>query len=88
MITQLDEQLTAMVKDVRPGTTVDVTLVLQVMFNNSDRSIITAKLRYNGQKRDANLVMIVGLRINAISPAIFLDLFQDSPRLSSRLIAD
>jgi hypothetical protein len=68
MITQLDEQLTAAVKGVKPHTTVDVTLAFQVMFSNSDRSIITAKLRYNGQNRDASLVMIVGLRSDILAP--------------------
>lgn len=68
MITQLDEQLAAAVKDVKANTTIDVTLALQVMFNNSDRSIITAKLRYNGTDRDANLIMIVGLRSDILAP--------------------
>jgi len=68
MITQLDEQLAAAVKDVKANTTIDVTLALQVMFNNSDRSIITAKLRYNGPDRDANLIMIVGLRSDILAP--------------------
>ncbi len=68
MITQLDEQLAAAVKGVKAHTTVDVTLVLQVMFNSSDRSIITAKLRYNGHDRDTNLVMVVGLRSDILSP--------------------
>jgi hypothetical protein len=68
MITQLDEQLATAVKDVKAHTTVDVTLALQVMFSNTDRSIITAKLRYNGLDRDANLIMIVGLRSDILSP--------------------
>ncbi len=68
MITQLDEQLVAAVKDVKANTTIDVTLALQVMFSNSDRSIITAKLRYNGPDRDANLIMIVGLRSDILVP--------------------
>jgi hypothetical protein len=68
MITQLDEQLAAAVKDLKPHTSVDVTLPLQVMFSNTDRSIITAKLRYNGTDKDANLIMIVGLRSDILSP--------------------
>jgi len=68
MITQLDEQLAAAVKDAKAHTTVDVTLALQVMFSNTDRSIITAKLRYNGSDRDAKLIMIVGLRSDILSP--------------------
>jgi hypothetical protein len=68
MITQLDEQLAAAVKDVKANATIDVTLALQVMFSNSDRSIITAKLRYNGPDRDANLIMIVGLRSDILAP--------------------
>jgi hypothetical protein len=68
MITQLDEQLAAAVSGLRPHTSVDVTLALQVMFSNSDRSIITAKLRYNGLDRDASIVMIVGLRSDILAP--------------------
>jgi hypothetical protein len=68
MITQLDEQLAAAVKDVKTHTTVDVTLALQVMFSNSDRSIMTAKLRYEGPDRDAKLIMIIGLRSDILSP--------------------
>ncbi|MFW9956667.1 MAG: hypothetical protein ACFFCT_01235 [Candidatus Odinarchaeota archaeon] len=68
MITQLDEQLAAAVKDVKAHSTVDVTLALQVMFSNTDRSIITAKLRYDGPERDANLILIVGLRSDILAP--------------------
>ena len=68
MITQLDEQLAAAVKDVKSHATVDVTLILQVMFNSSDLSVITGKLRYNGHDRDTDLVMVVGLRSDILSP--------------------
>ncbi|MFW9798701.1 MAG: hypothetical protein ACFFE2_16805 [Candidatus Thorarchaeota archaeon] len=47
---------------------VDVTLPLQVMFSDSDRTILKARLRYHGQDRDANLIMIVGLRSDILSP--------------------
>ena len=68
MITQLDEHLASAVKGLKPHTTVDVTLALQVMFSNSDRSIITAKLRYNGLDRNASMVMIIGLRSDILAP--------------------
>lgn len=68
MIIQLDEQLRAAVKDAKAHTTMDATLILQLMFNNTDRTIITAKLRYDGPDNDASLVMIVGLRGDILSP--------------------
>jgi hypothetical protein len=68
MITQLDEQLAAAVRDAKPHTSVDVTLALQVMFSNTDRSIINAKLRYDGEDKGANLIMIVGLRSDILAP--------------------
>lgn len=68
MISQLEEQLASIVKDAKNNSTIDVTLPFQVMFSNSDRSIITAKLRYNGIDRDTSLVMIVGLRSDILAP--------------------
>ncbi|MFW9843932.1 MAG: hypothetical protein ACFFEV_05100 [Candidatus Thorarchaeota archaeon] len=68
MISQLEEQLEAASKGAKTHGTVDVTLPLQVMFSNTDRTVIKANLRYNGPKRDASLVMIVGLRSDILSP--------------------
>lgn len=68
MITQLDEQLVSAVRNAKSNTTVDVTLPLQLIFSNSDRSIVTAKLRQSGLERDVSLVMIVGLRSDILSP--------------------
>ncbi len=47
---------------------VDVTLPLQVMFSNTDRTILKARLRYHGPDRDASLIMIVGLRSDILFP--------------------
>ena len=68
MISQLDEQLEAACASIGPDGTVDVTLTLQVMFSNTDRTVTQARLRYSGQRRDASLVMIVGLRSEILSP--------------------
>lgn len=67
MISQLEEQLAAAAASKGHGTS-DVTLPLQIMFSNSDRTIIKAHLRYSGPERDASLVMIVGLRSDILSP--------------------
>jgi hypothetical protein len=68
MISQLEEQFEAAV--VRTGSqgTADVTLPLQVLYSNTDRTVIQARLRYSGADRDASLVMIVGLRSEILSP--------------------
>ena len=68
MILQLEEQLEAACKGAKTQGTVDVTLPLQVMFSNTDRTVIKANLRYNGPDRDSSLVMIVGLRSDILSP--------------------
>jgi hypothetical protein len=68
MISQLEEQLEAASKGAKAHGTIDVTLPLQVMFSNTDRTVIKANLRYNGPDRDASLVMIVGLRSDILSP--------------------
>ena len=65
MLSQLEEQLAAAA--LAKGTA-DVTLPLQIMFSNSDRTIIKAHLRYSGPDRDANLIMIVGLRSDILAP--------------------
>jgi len=67
MISQLEEQLAAAVST-KGRSTADVTLPLQIMFNNPDRTIIKAHLRYSGLDRDANLIIIVGLRSDILSP--------------------
>ncbi|TFG34586.1 hypothetical protein EU527_02460 [Candidatus Thorarchaeota archaeon] len=67
MISQLEEQL-AVAVTAKGQSTADVTLPLQIMFSNSDRTIIKAHLRYSGPERDANLIMIVGLRSDILSP--------------------
>ena len=68
MISQLEEQLEAASKNAQFHGTVDVTLPLQVMFSNTDRTVIKARLRYNGSNRDSSLVMIVGLRSEILAP--------------------
>lgn len=68
MILQLEEQLEAASKGAKTQATVDVTLPLQVMFSNTDRTVIKATMRYNGPDRDASLMMIVGLRSDILSP--------------------
>ena len=65
MISQLEEQLAAAMST---KGTADVTLPLQIMFSNSDRTIIKAHLRYSSPDRDANLIMIVGLRSDILAP--------------------
>ncbi|MHA2026923.1 MAG: hypothetical protein ACW98U_13570 [Candidatus Thorarchaeota archaeon] len=47
---------------------IDVTLPLQVMFSNTDRTILKARLRFHGPERDASLIIIVGLRSDILSP--------------------
>jgi len=68
MISQLFEQLQAASAGTKSHGTADVTLPLQVMFSNTDRTVIKARLRYSGPDRDASLVMIVGLRSDILSP--------------------
>ena len=68
MISQLEEQLEAASKGGKAHGTVDVTLPLQVMFSNTDRTVIKANMRYNGPERNASLVMIIGLRSDILSP--------------------
>jgi hypothetical protein len=66
MITQLQEQLSFVCEKKSRGL-VDVTLPLQVMFNNRDRNIVKARIRYTGSGRDAWLIMVVGLRSDILS---------------------
>ncbi|MFW9911433.1 MAG: hypothetical protein ACFFEU_03125 [Candidatus Thorarchaeota archaeon] len=66
MITQLQEQLSIACEKKRRGL-VDVTLPLQVMFNNRDRNIIKAQIRYTGAERDAWLILVAGLRSDILS---------------------
>ena len=68
MLTQLDDQLMAAHREAKGQGMVDVTLPLQVMFSNTDRTILKARLRYHGPARDASLIMIVGLRSDILSP--------------------
>jgi hypothetical protein len=66
MITQLQEQLSFACEKKSRGL-VDVTLPLQIMFNNRDRNIAKARIRYTGPERDAWLVLVVGLRSDILS---------------------
>jgi hypothetical protein len=68
MLSQLEEQLEAASKGATSLGTVDVSLPLQVMFSNTDRTVIKANMRYVGPDRDASLVMIVGLRSDILAP--------------------
>ena len=68
MLTQLEDQLTAAHREAKGSGMIDVTLPLQVMFSNTDRTILKARLRYHGSDRDASLIMIVGLRSDILSP--------------------
>ena len=68
MLTQLEDQLKAAHREAKAQSMIDVTLPLQVMFSNTDRSILKARLRYHGPDRDASLIMIVGLRSDILSP--------------------
>lgn len=68
MISQLLEQLQAASAETKSQGTADVTLPLQVMFSNTDRTVIKARLRYSGPDRDASLIMIAGLRSDILSP--------------------
>ncbi|MFW9926107.1 MAG: hypothetical protein ACFFDM_04990 [Candidatus Thorarchaeota archaeon] len=47
---------------------IDVTLPLQVMFSNTDKTILKARLRFHGSDKDTSLIMIVGLRSDILSP--------------------
>jgi len=68
MLTQLEDQLNAAHGEAKGQGMIDVTLPLQVMFSNTDRTILKARLRYHGPDRDASLIMIVGLRSDILSP--------------------
>jgi hypothetical protein len=68
MLTQLEDQLVAAHKEAKGMGMIDVTLPLQVMFSNTDRTILKARLRYHSPDRDASLIMIIGLRSDILSP--------------------
>ncbi len=68
MISQLFEQLQAASAETKSQSTADVTLPLQVMFSNTDRTVIKARLRYSRSDRDSSLIMIIGLRSDILSP--------------------
>ncbi|MHA3962839.1 MAG: hypothetical protein AM325_004790 [Candidatus Thorarchaeota archaeon SMTZ1-45] len=68
MLTQLEDQLIAAHSEANGQGMIDVTLPLQVMFSNTDRTICKAKLRYHNPDRDASLILIVGLRSDILSP--------------------
>jgi hypothetical protein len=46
---------------------IDVTMPLQVLFNNKERNIATAKVRYRGTDKDAWMLMVIGLRSDILS---------------------
>ncbi len=66
MITQLQEQL-SFACEKKGKSLVDVTLPLQVMFNNRDRNVVKARIRYAGPDSDAWLILVVGLRSDILS---------------------
>jgi len=68
MLTQLEDQLMAAYREAKGQGMVDVTLPLQVMFSNTDRTILKARLRYYGEDKDTSLIMIVGLRSDILAP--------------------
>jgi hypothetical protein len=68
MLTQLEDQLMAAHREAKGTGMIDVTLPLQVMFSDSDKTVLKARLRYHGSDRDASLIMIVGLRSDILSP--------------------
>lgn len=68
MITQLEDQLLGAYREAKGQGMIDVTLPLQVMFSNTDRTILKARLRFHGPDRDASLIMIIGLRSDILSP--------------------
>jgi len=45
----------------------DVTMPLQVLFNNKDRTIAKARIRFRGVDKDAWMVLAVGLRSDILS---------------------
>ncbi|MHA2140593.1 MAG: hypothetical protein ACXADC_09320 [Candidatus Thorarchaeota archaeon] len=67
MITQLQEQLSFACKKKKRKSLVDVTMPMQVMFNNRDRNIVKATIRNTGPERDAWLILVVGLRSDILS---------------------
>lgn len=68
MITQLEDQLMATYREAKGQGMIDVTLPLQMMFSNTDRTILKARLRFHGPDKDSSLIMIVGLRSDILSP--------------------
>ena len=68
MLTQLEDQLMAAYREAKGQGMIDVTLPLQVMFSNTDRTVLKARLRFHGPDRDASLILIVGLRSDILSP--------------------
>ena len=66
MITQLQEQLSNACQK-RTKSLADVTLPLQVMFNNRDRNIVKARIRYTRPESDAWLILVVSLRSDILS---------------------
>jgi hypothetical protein len=68
MITQLEDQLMAAYREAKGQGMIDVTLPLQVMFSNTDRTVLKARLRFHGPDRDASLIVFVGLRCDILSP--------------------
>ncbi|MBD3406872.1 MAG: hypothetical protein GF411_12215 [Candidatus Lokiarchaeota archaeon] len=69
MIAKLESQLTHICNDSGYSSKmIDVTSTLQMIFNNSDRSIIKARLRYEGPDNDSWIVVILGLRSSILEP--------------------
>lgn len=69
MIAELEKQLLSLSSQHRTAKeTVDVTLPLQVVFNNADRNVVKARLRYQGPECGSWLAMVVGLRSDILAP--------------------
>ena len=68
MITQLEDQLMSAYREAKGRGMIDVTLPLQVMFSDTDKTILKARLRFHGVDKDASLILIVGLRSDILSP--------------------
>lgn len=69
MIAELEKQLLSLCSQYRTANgTIDVTLPLQVVFNNADRNVVKARLRYQGPGCGSWLAMVVGLRSDILAP--------------------
>ncbi|TXT55230.1 MAG: hypothetical protein BAJATHORv1_40140 [Candidatus Thorarchaeota archaeon] len=69
MIAKLESQLTHICKDSGYSSKmIDATSILQMAFNNPDRNIIKARIKYSGQNEKTWIVVIVGLRSSVLQP--------------------